>query len=365
MHPTEHDDIRIGVGSLPRQLKGVPDEVGDVLDFRLLVIVRQDHGVAFLAELVDRREECGVRAHRGLLGQDGSSLEVVLTTLRLAIAGDLHGDWGDRDAELIERLQPDALLFVGDLSDGDLRMVKSITQLTLPVAVLLGNHDRGRDKSGVLLQQQMSMLGERHCPWRLRGWSQPELAVVGARPCSAGGGFHLSQAVQAVFGPITETQSADWIVDAASHAPDHWPLVVLAHSGPTGLGSAANSPCGRDWKQPHIDWGDRDLALALDRMQKIRPADLVVFGHMHHQLKGQRGARITFHRDRRGTCFVNAACVPRVGLDESGMPLHHLTWVEFSGKEPTLVSHRWYRPGGQLSYEQTLHRLAINEQAPC
>ena len=365
MHPTEHDDIRIGVGSLPRQLKGVPDEVGDVLDFRLLVIVRQDHGVAFLAELVDRREECGVRAHWGLLGQDGSSLEVVLTTLRLAIAGDLHGDWGDRDAELIERLQPDALLFVGDLSDGDLRMVKSITQLTLPVAVLLGNHDRGRDKSGVLLQQQMSMLGERHCPWRLRGWSQPELAVVGARPCSAGGGFHLSQAVQAVFGPITETQSADWIVDAASHAPDHWPLVVLAHSGPTGLGSAANSPCGRDWKQPHIDWGDRDLALALDRMQKIRPADLVVFGHMHHQLKGQRGARITFHRDRRGTCFVNAACVPRVGLDESGMPLHHLTWVEFSGTEPTLVSHRWYRPGGQLSYEQTLYRLAINEQAPC
>ncbi|WP_413327074.1 TIGR04168 family protein [Synechococcus sp. MIT S9503] len=281
------------------------------------------------------------------------------------MAGDLHGDWGERDAELIERLQPDALLFVGDLSDGDLRMVKSITQLTLPVAVLLGNHDRGRDKSGVLLQQQMSMLGERHCPWRLRGWSQPELAVVGARPCSAGGGFHLSQAVQAVFGPITETQSADWIVDAASHAPDHWPLVVLAHSGPTGLGSAANSPCGRDWKQPHIDWGDRDLALALDRMQKIRPADLVVFGHMHHQLKGQRGARITFHRDRRGTCFVNAACVPRVGLDESGMPLHHLTWVEFSGKELTLVSHRWYRPGGQLSYEQTLHRLAINEQAPC
>ena len=254
---------------------------------------------------------------------------------------------------------------MGDLSDGDLRMVKSITQLTLPVAVLLGNHDRGRDKSGVLLQQQMSMLGERHCPWRLRGWSQPELAVVGARPCSAGGGFHLSQAVQAVFGPITETQSADWIVDAASHAPDHWPLVVLAHSGPTGLGSAANSPCGRDWKQPHIDWGDRDLALALDRMRKIRPADLVVFGHMHHQLKGQRGARITFHRDRRGTCFVNAACVPRVGLDESGMPLHHLTWVEFSGTEPTLVSHRWYRPGGELSYEQTLHRLAISEQAPC
>ncbi len=365
MHPTEHDHIRVGVGSFSGELKRIADEVGNVLNFRLLVIVRQDHGVAFLAELIDRRDECGVRAHRGPLGQDGTSLEVALTSLRVAIAGDLHGDWGDRDAELIERLQPDALLFVGDLSDGDLRLVKSITQLSLPVAVLLGNHDRGRDRSGALLQQQISMLGDRHCPWRLRAWSQPALAVVGARPCSAGGGFHLSQAVQAVFGPITEAQSAEWIAGAAREAPSSWPLVVLAHSGPTGLGSEANSPCGRDWKQPHIDWGDRDLAIALDRMQQSRPADLVVFGHMHHQLKGRNGERITFHRDRRGTCFVNAACVPRIGLDDSGRPLHHLTWVEFSGTKASLVSHRWYRPSGELSYEQTLHRAAKSEQAPC
>ena len=365
MHPAEHDHIGISVGSLSRQLKRVTDEIGDVLNFGLLVIVRQDHGIAFLAELVDRRDECGVRAHRGHLGQDGTSLEVVLTSLRVAIAGDLHGDWGTGDVDLIERLQPDALLFVGDLSDGDLRLVKSITQLSLPVAVLLGNHDRGRDRSGDLLQRQITMLGARHCPWQLRAWSQPALAVVGARPCSAGGGFHLSQAVQAVFGPITETQSADWIVDAAKQAPEHWPLIVLAHSGPTGLGSAADSPCGRDWKQPHIDWGDRDLAMALDRMQRTRPADLVVFGHMHHQLKGRRGERITFHRDRRGTCFVNAACVPRVGVDESGQPLHHLTWVEFLGTEPSLVSHRWYRPSGELIYEQTLLRQAIKGQASC
>ncbi|CAI8425080.1 MAG: 3',5'-cyclic adenosine monophosphate phosphodiesterase CpdA [Cyanobium sp. ARS6] len=327
--------------------------------------MRQDHGIAFLAELVDRRDECGVRAHRGLLGQDGTSLEVVLTSLRVAIAGDLHGDWGERDADLIQRLQPDALLFVGDLSDGDLRLVKSITQLSLPVAVLLGNHDRGRDRSGGLLQQQITMLGDRHCSWKLREWSQPELAVVGARPCSAGGGFHLSKAVQAVFGPVTETQSAGWIVDAAGKAPVDWPLVVLAHSGPTGLGSEANSPCGRDWKQPHIDWGDRDLALALDRMQRTRPADLVVFGHMHHQLKGRRGERITFHRNRQGTCFVNAACVPRVGVDGSGQPLHHFTWVEFAGTQPAWISHRWYRPSGELTYEQPLLRSALSGQKPC
>lgn len=365
MDAAEHDHIGVGVGGFSGQLKGVTDEIGNVLNLRLLVVVRKDHGIAILTELVDRRYECGVSAHRGILGQDGASLEVVLTSLRLAIAGDLHGDWGDRDAELIHRLQPDALLFVGDLSDGDLRIVKRITQLSLPVAVLLGNHDRGRDRSGALLQQQITMLGERHCPWSLRSWSQPPLAVVGARPCSAGGGFHLSKAVEAVFGPITETQSAEWISEAAKQAPKHWPLVVLAHCGPTGLGSDPESPCGRDWKRPHIDWGDRDLAIALDRMTSDRRADLVVFGHMHHQLKGRQGDRVTFHRDRRGTCFVNAACVPRIGVDESGQPLHHLTWVEFSGTQPSLISHRWYRPQGELLYEQTLHRQDPSAPSSC
>ena len=259
---------------------------------------------------------------------------------------------------LAQQLGADALLFVGDLSDGDLRLVKRITQLACPVAVILGNHDRGKDRSGALLQQQLTLLGDRDCSWALRSWQAPAVGIVGARPCSAGGGFHLSHAVQAVFGPVTEEESARRIVEAARRVPDDWPLVVLAHCGPTGLGSDASSPCGRDWKKPAVDWGDRDLALALDRMQKQRPADLVVFGHMHHHLRGGQGERITFHRDRLGTLYVNAACVPRTGVDASGEPLHHFTWVEFDGTCPTLVSHRWYRPQGELAYEQTLHRLS-------
>ena len=259
---------------------------------------------------------------------------------------------------MVEQLGADALLFVGDLSDGDLRLVKRITQLTCPVAVILGNHDRGRDRSGTLLQQQLTLLGDLDCSWALRSWETPAVGIVGARPCSAGGGYHLSQAVRAVFGPVTEEDSADRMVEAAGRVPDHWPLVVLAHCGPTGLGSDASSPCGRDWKKPAIDWGDRDLAMALDRMRQRRPADLVVFGHMHHHLRAGQGERITFHRDRLGTLYVNAACVPRTGLDASGEPLHHFTWVEFDSTQPILVSHRWYRPQGELAYEQILHRAS-------
>ena len=154
--------------------------------------------------------------------------------------------------------------------------------------------------------------------------------VVGARPCSAGGGF-LSQAVQAVFGPVTEQESADRIVSAAAQAPSIG-RSVLAHSGPAGLGSDANSPCGRDWKQPHIDWGDRDLAFALDRMQKQRRADLVVFGHMPSAERASRADDVSPRS--QGTCYVNAACVPRSGCDQDGKPLHHFTWVEFDAIDP-------------------------------
>lgn len=279
--------------------------------------------------------------------------------LRLAIAGDLHGQWNDLDARLLDQLQPDAVLFVGDLSDGDLRLVKAIAALPIPTAVILGNHDRGKDATGELFQRQVKVLGDRHCAWSLRNWSAPALSVLGARPGSAGGGFHLSRAMAATYGPIELEGSAQLIVQASEQAPQDRPLVVLAHAGPSGLGSDAASPCGRDWKRPAIDWGDQDLALALDRIRQRREVPLVVFGHMHHRLKGGQGERCTFLQDRLGTAYLNAACVPRRGVDADGRSLTHWSWVEFSGCELCHASHRWYGDDGTLVFEETLwHRNA-------
>jgi len=47
--------------------------------------------------------------------QDGGSLGTRLAELRIAIAGDLHGQWDSFDEQLLELLSPDALLVVGDL----------------------------------------------------------------------------------------------------------------------------------------------------------------------------------------------------------------------------------------------------------
>ena len=277
-----------------------------------------------------------------------------ITLLRIAIAGDLHGCWSNEDHELLKKLNPDGILFVGDLAEGNPGIVKAINNIEIPTAVILGNHDRGRDQTGECLKVQLKILGEKDCSWRLCKWDLPEISVVGARPCSSGGGFFLSTEMQAVFGPVTLQESTERIVLAAKEAPIGSPLVILAHSGPTGLGSEASSLCGRDWKQPAVDWGDKDLALAIDQIRKERVPELVVFGHTHHQLRKNQGTRRTFYKDLWGTAYLNAACVPRRGTNSIGETLCHLSWVEFKGGKLMNASHRWYLPNSSLAYEEKL-----------
>jgi uncharacterized protein (TIGR04168 family) len=267
------------------------------------------------------------------------------------------------DEQLLAQLAPDALLVVGDLSDGQARIPARLAQLPLPLACILGNHDTGRDASGRTLQRQLDALGSRHCGWDLRELQPPGLAVVGGRPASAGGGFHLNQAAQAVFGPVTLQESAARITAAALRADPSLPLILLAHSGPSGLGSAAADPCGRDWKAPACDWGDQDLALAIDQIRRHRPVPLVVFGHMHHKLKRGQGDRLSYCMDRAGTAYLNTAFVPRHSHDEQGRPLRHFSWVELRGGQLHEISHRWYAPDGALRYRQTLMRAP--ELQPC
>ncbi len=293
-----------------------------------------------------------------------------MPVLRLAVVGDPHGAWDGSDAALLERVAPDALLVVGDLSDGQPRIPADLRRLQLPLACILGNHDTGKDSSGRTLQRQLNTLGELHCGWGLRELRPPGLAVVGGRPGSAGGGFQLSQAVTSVYGPVGLEESAERIAAAALAADPALPLVLLAHCGPAGLGSAAADPCGRDWKKPACDWGDQDLALAIRRIRSRRPLPLVVFGHMHHQLRRGQGVRRSLCLDRAGTVYFNAASVPRHGRDPAGRELRHFSWVELEVADPLRArvvhaSHRWYGLDGQLLYEERLHQAPLAASLPC
>lgn len=65
------------------------------------------------------------------------------------------------------------------------------------------------------------------------------------------------------------------------------------------------------------DHGDPDLASALKQASaEGRPVPLVVFGHMHHMLKGGRRRRNMVHIDAdSGTVLLNCAVVPRWGTN--------------------------------------------------
>jgi hypothetical protein len=57
LDPAKGDHFGIGGRRLARQFQRIADEIGQVLDFGLLVIVRQDHGLALLAQAVDLRAQ--------------------------------------------------------------------------------------------------------------------------------------------------------------------------------------------------------------------------------------------------------------------------------------------------------------------
>ena len=245
-------------------------------------------------------------------------------------------------------------MFVGDFGDRDITVIKQIKKLSIPKAAILGNHDHGRDGTGEFLRAQVNLLGDIECSWKLKSLKKPPLSIVGARPCSPGGGFYLSKEVSAVFGNKTVEESAEMIYQAAMLAPINDPLIILAHSGPTGLGSDSFSLCGRDWKIPSCDWGDNDLMLAIKKIHERRNISLVTFGHTHHTLKRGNKKRNTFFVDNLGILYLNTASVPRKGKNYEGVFLHHFSWVEFKENKVHNVSHRWYTKFGELAYVEEL-----------
>ena len=250
-------------------------------------------------------------------------------------------------------IKPDIVLFVGDISEGNIKIIKKINSLQIPSYVILGNHDRGRDSSGEILLKQIRVLKEKYSAWNLNVFNN-QINILAGRPCSSGGGYYLSNEVKGVYGPISEVDSVNKIINCSEKAIKDLPIVIMAHAGPSGLGSEPESICGKDWKAPSLDWGDRDLAIAISEIQKNRMVELVVFGHMHNQLKRNLGLRDMFKLDNSGTAYLNTAIVPRYKTNGEGQLIINFSWVEFENKELSHISHRWYLEDGKIFEEKIL-----------
>ena len=60
MHAAEHDHLSVGGGGLAGEFERIADEICDVLDLRILVVVRKDHGLALPLQLGNGCRQLGV-----------------------------------------------------------------------------------------------------------------------------------------------------------------------------------------------------------------------------------------------------------------------------------------------------------------
>ncbi|XP_074570754.1 uncharacterized protein LOC141827417 isoform X3 [Curcuma longa] len=244
--------------------------------------------------------------------------------LRIAVVGDVHDQWDlEQDSRALDFLQADLVLFTGDFGNENVELVRSISNLKLPKAMILGNHDSWTtqtfsEKKTNRVYLQLKCLGEEHVGYSRLDFPTLKLCVLGGRPFSCGGDRlfrpRLLSSRLVKYGVNDMEESAKKICKAACGIPEGHYVIILAHNGPTGLGSNADDICGRDWIYQGGDHGDPDLARAISDLQRDEqiPIPLVVFGHMHNALQYGNGLRKMLVVASDNTIYLNGAIVPRV-----------------------------------------------------
>jgi len=270
--------------------------------------------------------------------------------MRIAVIGDIHKHWDERDTRYFNESDYDLILIVGDLpgraNGGFERVTRELSGLMKPALLIPGNHD------GVTVMQKLAELkqkpklierfgrgqAERCDRWRedlrpveLVGYSRHavevggiRLDVVAARPHSMGGPtLAFRPYLRERFGVASLEASAQKLKSIFDDCDN--PILVLAHNGPTGLGDRATDIWGCDFRPEEGDFGDPDLEAALRHARDSGKTILgVVAGHMHHKLKGRPNETRAWLVERDGIRYINAARVPRTEYGEGVTLRHHV-----------------------------------------
>jgi uncharacterized protein (TIGR04168 family) len=283
-----------------------------------------------------------------------------MTKAQIAIVGDIHHQWDNTDHAALHGLGVDLVLFVGDYGNEAVDIVRQISQLDLPKAAIMGNHDawysvtaKGKARCPYdrtqedWVQQQLDLFGDCHVGYGGKDFPDLGLSVVGARPFSWGGtSWKYSKFYKTRFGVHSFAESAKRIGSAIAAAASDT-ILLIGHNGPAGLGDHPHDPCGKDWgEHPGGDYGDPDLAMAIAMADKAIP--LVAFGHMHHRLKSGQPRRT--QQQVGQTHYFNAACVPRVGTI-AGESVRHFGLVTLVDGQVEQAIQAWVNPQGKIVAE--------------
>jgi uncharacterized protein (TIGR04168 family) len=286
-----------------------------------------------------------------------------MSKCQIAIVGDIHHQWDDADHRTLHAWGVDLVLFVGDYGNEAVDIVRQISQLNLPKAAIMGNHDawysvtaKGKQRCPYdrtqedWVQQQLDLLGKCHVGYGCQDFPALGVSVVGSRPFSWGGtSWKYSKFYKERFGVHSFAESAKRITRALEAAACET-ILIIGHNGPAGLGDRPDDLCGKDWgDSPGGDYGDPDLTLAIAQAQAAgKSIPLVSFGHMHHRLKSGQPRRT--QQQVGQTHYFNAACVPRIGTID-GAPVRHFGLVTLVNGQVAQAAQVWVNQQGKIVAE--------------
>jgi uncharacterized protein (TIGR04168 family) len=292
-----------------------------------------------------------------------------ITSLKIAIVGDVHDQWEREDGIALKQLGVDLVLFVGDFGNESVEVVREIAALDLPKAVVLGNHDAwytatewGRKKCPYdrsqenRVQAQLDILGSTHIGYDKLDFPAFNLTVVGGRPFTWGGpDFRFAEICQELYGVSTIEASATKIFQAVKNAA-YETIIFLGHNGPSGLGNLPEDPCGKDWLPVGGDYGDPDLAEAIAlSITAGKTVPLVAFGHMHHELRHlKEKQRRAIFKSPDGRIYFNTASVPRIKA-VNGAKLRNFSLVSLVNGSVTRASLAWVGNDFQIVSEEIFY----------
>ncbi|MBF2001355.1 MAG: TIGR04168 family protein [Synechococcales cyanobacterium M58_A2018_015] len=293
-----------------------------------------------------------------------------LPSCTIAVVGDVHNAWEHEDELALQHLGVDLVLLVGDFGNEAVEVVRAIAQMSLPKAVILGNHDawysatdwgRKLRKGSVhedRVQQQLDLLGASHVGYGKLDLPALGLTVVGSRPFSWGGPIWKHGAFYRQRYDIDSFEASTGRIMEFVKQAAHETLIFIGHCGPAGLGAQPDDPCGKDWEPLGGDHGDPDFAAAIAQAQLLgKRVPLVAFGHMHHQL------RYTKARLRRAvdvqleTLYLNAASVPRILQTDRGR-LRNFSLVTLEEGVVTQASLVWVQDDFTVCSQQVLYQTS-------
>ncbi len=290
----------------------------------------------------------------------------------IAVIGDVHDRWEEKDNQALHHLGVDLAIFVGDFGNESIEVVSLIANLDIPKAVILGNHDAwytatpwGQKKAPYdrtkedRVQKQLDILGASHIGYGKLDLPEFNLSLVGGRPFSWGGSeWKNTEFYHRFFGVSSFEESSAKILTQVEQTSCH-NLIFVGHNGPFGLGDQPEDTCGRDWSPLEGDHGDPDLAEAIERAFEFgKSIPLVTFGHMHHQLRHRKDRlRTIINKNSRGTVYLNAASVPRIIESAQGKE-RNFSLVTLQNDLVIKCSLVWLKENFEIASEKVLYSIS-------